>query len=192
VFKVKIISGLKEKLALILIVIYLLFPETTIIVILIYLVFFYDDEKKVNLKKNGISYFKLISHFIPIIYLISLTSKLLLFEYEEQKLVTDLKNSADLDIKLVISIILIAPIIEEIIFRSFIYRLIKRYTNILLSSLLTALLFGLIHDNILAFTILFMLSIFLTYMYEKYGNLIYSILTHMFFNTLMLIFIISG
>lgn len=191
-FKVKIISGLKEKLALILIGIYLLFPETTIIVILIYLVFFYDDEKKVNFKKNGISYFKLISHFIPIIYLISLTSKLLLFEYEEQKLVTDLKNSADLDIKLVISIILIAPIIEEIIFRSFIYRLIKRYTNILLSSLLTALLFGLIHDNILAFTILFMLSIFLTYMYEKYGNLMYSILTHMFFNTLMLIFIISG
>lgn len=191
-FKVKIISGLKEKLALILIGIYLLFPETTVLVILIYLVFFYDDEKKVNLKKNGISYFKLISHFIPIIYLISLTSKLLLFEYEEQKLVTDLKNSADLDIKLVISIILIAPIIEEIIFRSFIYRLIKRYTNILLSSLLTALLFGLIHDNILAFTILFMLSIFLTYMYEKYGNLIYSILTHMFFNTLMLIFIISG
>ena len=191
-FKVKIISGLKEKLALILIGIYLLFPETTVLVILIFLVFFYDDEKKVNLKKNGISYFKLITHFIPIIYLISLTSKLLLFEYEEQKLVTDLKNSADLDIKLVISIILIAPIIEEIIFRSFIYRLIKRYTNILLSSLLTALLFGLIHDNILAFTILFMLSIFLTYMYEKYGNLIYSILTHMFFNTLMLIFIISG
>lgn len=186
------ISGLKEKLALILIGIYLLFPETTVIVILIYLVFFYDDEKKVNLKKNGISYFKLITHFIPIIYLISLTSKLLLFEYEEQKLVTDLKNSADLDIKLVISIILIAPIIEEIIFRSFIYRLIKRYTNILLSSLLTALLFGLIHDNILAFTILFMLSIFLTYMYEKYGNLMYSILTHMLFNTLMLIFIISG
>lgn len=191
-FKVKIISGLKEKLALILIGIYLLFPETTVLVILIYLVFFYDDEKKVNFKKNGISYFKLISHFIPIIYLISLTSKLLLFEYEEQKLVTDLKNSADLDIKLVISIILIAPIIEEIVFRSFIYRLIKRYTNILLSSLLTALLFGLIHDNILAFTILFMLSIFLTYMYEKYGNLMYSILTHMFFNTLMLIFIISG
>lgn len=191
-FKVRIISGLKEKLALILIGIYLLFPETTVLVILIYLVFFYDDEKKVNLKKNGISYFKLITHFIPIIYLISLTSKLLLFEYEEQKLVTDLKNSADLDIKLVISIILIAPIIEEIVFRSFIYRLIKRYTNILLSSLLTALLFGLIHDNILAFTILFMLSIFLTYMYEKYGNLIYSILTHMFFNTLMLIFIISG
>ena len=84
---------------------------------------------------------------------------------------------------------MIAPIIEETIFRGLFYRSIKNMIPVSFSIIITSLIFSIIHQNILSFVILFFLSGYLTYIYERYGNIIYPIIVHSIFNSIMLFLI---
>ena len=90
-----------------------------------------------------------------------------------------------------IAAILIAPVVEEILFRGVLYPAIKQRGYPRLAFWGTSLLFAAIHINLMTFLPLTFLAIILVALYEKTDNLLAPILTHCFFNAvnfLMLIY----
>ena len=131
--------------------------------------------------------------FVPIIFFISIASKILLPEFTEQQQVKDLRdNFFEVMSRDGIVIILLAPIIEEVVFRGLFYAALKSYFPWFVSLIFSSVVFSLIHENILAFTLLFSLSLLLTFIYELYGKLFYPILIHSCFNITMLFLIYIG
>lgn len=82
-----------------------------------------------------------------------------------------------------ISSILIAPVMEEIIFRGFVYTRLKRGMPVWLAAVLSAALFGAMHGNLLWSAYTFISGVILVWCFERYGSLAASILLHMAFNT---------
>lgn len=80
-------------------------------------------------------------------------------------------------------VVLIAPISEEIFYRGFVYPVVRNRVGILMGILLTSLFFALIHVQSIA--LLFVLSFFLCFTYEKNRSLIPAILVHAFYNFLV-------
>ncbi|CAM0117372.1 lysostaphin resistance A-like protein [Rhabdochlamydiaceae symbiont of Dictyostelium giganteum] len=87
------------------------------------------------------------------------------------------------------SIVIIAPVIEEFLFRGILQQYIKKFLSVRLSIVLTSFLFALFHfsssqhlGNVSLISSLFCLSCFLGYLYEKQGSLYASIGLHMSFN----------
>jgi membrane protease YdiL (CAAX protease family) len=164
----------------------------------IFLCFIYlvivQKKYKFSLKKK--EFFNVVIYcilFVPIVFLISIVSKLLLPEFTEQQQVKDLKDSFFEVIRRDgIIIILLAPIIEEVVFRGLFYAALKSYFPWFVSLLFSSVIFSIIHENILAFTLLFSLSLLLTLIYELYGKLFYPILIHSCFNISMLFLIYFG
>ena len=171
-------------------VLFYLYGNISIILILIY--YAYNSKEKFKIKKRCIKITaKTISIFIPIIFLLSIISKFILFEFKEQKVVLDLKENKINELYISFFIIcIIAPIFEEIVFRGFFYKAIKRFVPYVLSSIIVAFIFALIHNNILSFTILFVVSLLFTWIYERTSSIIYPILAHSTFNLLMLTLIL--
>ena len=167
-----------------------LYGNISIVLILIY--YAYNSKVKLNIKKRCIKITaKTISIFIPIIILLSIISKFILFEFKEQKVVLDLKENKIDELYISFFIIcIIAPIFEEIVFRGFFYKAVKRFVPYVLSSIIVAFIFALIHNNILTFTVLFVVSLLFTWIYERTGSIIYPILAHSTFNLLMLTLIL--
>lgn len=81
-----------------------------------------------------------------------------------------------------ISIIIIAPIYEEIVFRDIIFGHIKNDKNIGISIALQATLFGLSHDNIVQFIYAFLFGIVLALIYLYCDSIIGSIVAHSVYN----------
>ncbi|MDR1891143.1 MAG: CPBP family intramembrane metalloprotease [Puniceicoccales bacterium] len=82
----------------------------------------------------------------------------------------------------VITAIAIAPILEEIIFRGFIYRVLKGRGGKFVAASLTSFIFALIHWNLSAFVGLFTLGMCLTRIYEHGADMREPILVHALFN----------
>ena len=165
----------------------------SLILSLYYFVISLENKTNYMNKKELFQVLKFLVSIFPAIILISIISKLILPEYAEQHQVVELKKNFDDEIKRsAYIIIIIAPILEETIFRGFFYRALKLYFPWFISAIFSSLLFSLIHQNILAFSMLFTLSIFLTFIYEMHGKIIYPIITHSVFNVVMLTFIYLG
>jgi membrane protease YdiL (CAAX protease family) len=80
--------------------------------------------------------------------------------------------------------IIATPIIEEILFRLCVYKVLKNRYNILIGYAGTALLFSIMHTASILQSILFMISsIILTYTYEKTELIEASIVAHSIWNT---------
>jgi membrane protease YdiL (CAAX protease family) len=75
-----------------------------------------------------------------------------------------------------------APILEEFVFRGYIYSVLRRYLGIGPGMLLSALLFGAIHGNVMAFPALCVLAMCLTLAYETTGSLAVPMTMHAVFN----------
>ena len=120
------------------------------------------------------------------ILLTSLFSMLLFNNLKEQEIVTKLKT--DLSISLLVSSTIIAPILEEIFFRKFVYRIIKKKLGFLMGAMIASLMFSVIHYNLYSFGTLFLLGIICTIKYENTGRIIHPILIHSFFNSTMVLF----
>ena len=165
----------------------------SIFLCLIYLVIVQKKNKFVLKKKEFFNVVICCILFVPIIFLISIVSKLLLPEFTEQQQVKDLRdNFFEIISRDGVMIILLAPIIEEVVFRGLFYAALKSYFPWIVSLIFSSVVFSLIHENILAFTLLFSLSLLLTFIYELYGKLFYPILIHSCFNITMLFLIYFG
>jgi membrane protease YdiL (CAAX protease family) len=84
----------------------------------------------------------------------------------------------------------LAPVIEELMFRGILYRWIRDRGRPRLALWGSALLFGLIHFNLLALVPLTLFGALLAWLYQRSGNLVLPIFTHAFFNLINLLAIV--
>ncbi len=90
------------------------------------------------------------------------------------------------------ALIVITPIVEELIFRGFLYKGLKSNMPKLLAALLTSGLFALAHGQLNVGIDTFILSMFLILLLEKTDSLIPSIMLHALKNTVAFVAIFSG
>lgn len=97
-----------------------------------------------------------------------------------------LLENAGMDDKLTFGLflysVLLAPICEELLCRGVILKSIRRCLPFWAANLFQALLFGVLHMNMIQGVYAFCLGIILGLVYEKTGSIFYSILLHMMFN----------
>jgi membrane protease YdiL (CAAX protease family) len=89
-------------------------------------------------------------------------------------------------ILIIVFAVAIAPIVEEFVFRFFIYGVLKRYVGCLLGVVLSALLFGAAHAHFPSFVPLFVLGCCFAIAYEWSGSILVSMTMHSLFNSLTL------
>lgn len=109
-----------------------------------------------------------------------------------QDSIRQLKENPNLLLPTLFNAVLIAPLVEEILFRGFIYPVLKRYSEPLVALVVTAGIFAAIHLHLPALLPLFVLSCLLTAVYELTGCLWVPILVHAGFNALNIAITISG
>ncbi len=81
-------------------------------------------------------------------------------------------------ILVLVTTVIAAPVMEELIFRFMIYRRAKQYVSRIPAFLISAVLFGIYHANLVQFVYALGFSVLLTWLYEKSGNLLTPILAH--------------
>lgn len=79
-------------------------------------------------------------------------------------------------------VVLIAPCIEELLFRGLLFGVAKRYAGRLAAAIATSVLFAAIHLSPASWAPLFFLSLAFTLGYERTGSLWTPVLMHMLFN----------
>jgi membrane protease YdiL (CAAX protease family) len=142
--------------------------------------------------------------YLPIIWIASLiwTNLLTLLEglgliqtFQPQELITLFQEGGDpLAIGLlVVMAVVLAPVVEETIFRGCIYRFLKSQTTLVPAQIISGCFFSFMHWNLLSFVPLVLVGIFLARIYEKSGNIMVSMWFHAFFNafSLLMLFITS-
>lgn len=90
-------------------------------------------------------------------------------------------------ILIIIFAVAIAPIVEEFVFRFFIYGVLKRYVGCLLGVILSSVLFAAAHAHLPSFVPLFVLGSCFAIAYEWSGSILVSMTMHSLFNSLTLI-----
>jgi membrane protease YdiL (CAAX protease family) len=112
----------------------------------------------------------------------------LIEDLEQQDLVTLFQGGGDPVAigLLVIAAVVLAPIVEELIFRGCLYRFLKSQTTLLPAQIASGILFSIIHWNLLSFLPLMLVGIFLARVYEKSGSILVAIWFHAFFNAFSL------
>ena len=129
--------------------------------------------------------------FSPLVLLVGFITTFFMPFAEKQDIVIKFA-SFSLSDKLIsaISIVLIAPIIEEFYFRKTLYNLLRENFNVFISIIFSSLYFSVVHQNIYAFPTLFILGIVLSITIVLTRNWIYCVFCHSLFNVLMLLHII--
>jgi membrane protease YdiL (CAAX protease family) len=89
-------------------------------------------------------------------------------------------------ILIIVFAVAIAPIVEEFVFRFFIYGVLKRYVGCLLGVILSSLLFAVAHAHFPSFIPLFVLGSCFAIAYEWSGSILVSMTMHSLFNSLTL------
>ncbi len=89
-------------------------------------------------------------------------------------------------VEIAIAVVLVAPIIEEVIFRGLLYGLLRRHVRPLLAMIAVGLLFGSVHDSPASFLPISLFGFLLCYLYEKTGRLSVPIIAHLIFNGIAL------
>ena len=107
---------------------------------------------------------------------------LMAHNFESYQSVSDGITNSYSSILSMVSIIIIAPIFEEILFRGLIFNKLKDNINIIVALIVQALIFGLIHGNPLQTIYTFILGIILAIFYIWTGSIWSNILCHMIYN----------
>lgn len=83
---------------------------------------------------------------------------------------------------IVLAAVVIAPLVEEFLFRGYFYPVLKRYFGASGSAVLTSVLFALTHANVASLLALALLALCFTLAYEMTGSLLVPIGMHAIFN----------
>ena len=142
--------------------------------------------------------------YLPIIWFVSFTWSKLLTELQElgvidefppQELIKLFTNGGDLTAISLLAVfaVVLAPIVEEIVFRGGIYRFLKSQSSVLTAQIISGALFASMHGNLMSFLPLLVIGIILARQYEGSGNILVPICFHAYFNgfNLLMILIMS-
>jgi len=93
-------------------------------------------------------------------------------------------NSSVIDGSLMtwLTAVLMAPILEEVVFRGLVYTRLKKGLGVIAATIMTSLIFGIAHGTIIWFIYTFIFSIVLIWVFEKFQSLTASILLHLAYN----------
>ncbi|HCW32861.1 MAG: hypothetical protein UT55_C0001G0002 [Candidatus Peregrinibacteria bacterium GW2011_GWE2_39_6] len=81
-------------------------------------------------------------------------------------------------------IVILAPLVEEVFFRGYVYQFFKKYFNVFWGSIFASLLFSLFHFEFQVLIPIFILGLVLNWLFEKSGSLWTSIAFHMLNNAM--------
>jgi membrane protease YdiL (CAAX protease family) len=103
-----------------------------------------------------------------------------------QKIVEDLgaDESTALLVCGAIAVIVVAPIAEELLFRGFLFRVLRLRMGFWLAAGIDGVLFGLVHGSLVILPILAVLGVALCWVYERTGSLFPCIAMHALNNTI--------
>jgi membrane protease YdiL (CAAX protease family) len=106
----------------------------------------------------------------------------------KQNIVEFFSGSRTIDqrIMIIVFAVAVAPVVEEFIFRFFLYNVIKRYFGGLLGVILSALLFAAAHAHFPSFVPLFVLGGCFAIAYEWSGSILVAMTMHSLFNSITL------
>ena len=134
----------------------------------------------------------LIVVLLPVIMIVTyIAYQILDGRVEQQEMVTKFREAAkdgkrDVIWQVTLTATLIAPLIEEFLFRGYFYPVMKRITGPLPAAIAISLFFGAIHYNAAGFPVLTVLALALTLAYEWSGSILVPIFMHACFNSIML------
>jgi CAAX protease family protein len=127
---------------------------------------------------------------LPAIYFVhSLSFRFSGEEAQPQPLLRFLAEHAGLHdrLLLILTAVVIAPISEELIFRGYVFGVLRRYAGRWWALVISACVFAAIHAHIPSLAGLFVLAVALTLVYEGTGSLWAPILMHALFNSITVI-----
>ncbi|MBV9492407.1 MAG: CPBP family intramembrane metalloprotease [Verrucomicrobia bacterium] len=90
-------------------------------------------------------------------------------------------------VSIILLAVVIAPVAEELVFRGYLYSVLKRFFGALPSLVFNGVLFGLVHVNVPALVPLFLLGCTFTIAYEVTGSLFVPMTMHALFNAINLV-----
>lgn len=168
-----------------------LIPLLSSLVIALFIV---DSKCKINFRSCFRKSIKITIYIllllVPIIAFINYFSSFLLFEFTPQQSVVSIKDENSITISKILSLCLLAPVIEEIYFRGILLSTIKLIVGPFWAVLLSSIYFSIIHLNILVSPTLFVLGITLGVIAILTKSVLPSIILHALFNGLMIYLIL--
>ena len=87
----------------------------------------------------------------------------------------------------ILEIAFVGPLAEELLFRGFFYKFLRKRCNWAYSAVITSLLFAFLHNNLFGFFVIFIISMAICYLYEKTQNIVVAFLFHSLHNSLSII-----
>ncbi len=140
-------------------------------------------------------YFMFLPIYIVIVLLVSNISRELGIEVKAQEVLTMLADRAKFTSfqfsVMILFVGVIGPVFEEIFFRGFLYRALKKSVGSVCGLIVSSALFALIHNNLMAFFPIFGLGIMLGVLLDKTSSLIPSIVMHIMVNSVSMFIVFS-
>ena len=135
---------------------------------------------------------------LPLVWLVAILSQqffhFLGFNLDQQKPVEMLEKALDEEpIKfwaLAFGAVVMAPVAEELLFRSYLYRFLKNKFTLFSATFLTALLFAAMHGNLASLMPLFLLGVLFARTYENTGNIVAPMVFHSAFNAFTILLLV--
>ena len=90
-------------------------------------------------------------------------------------------------VAMALMVCLVAPFVEEVLFRGILYAWLRRRWGVVISSLVSGICFSLLHGIVWLIPAIALLGVLLAVIYEKSGSIWPSIVTHATFNTVTVI-----
>ncbi|MEE1057016.1 MAG: type II CAAX endopeptidase family protein [Acutalibacteraceae bacterium] len=80
--------------------------------------------------------------------------------------------------------VIVAPVVEEVIFRGLVYTRLKNGFSLVLSAVISSVVFGVMHSTIIWAMYTFVLGLILIWVFEKFQSLFACIILHTAFNAM--------
>lgn len=134
--------------------------------------------KKPTEKLNNITLLILIGITFSLVY------NLLIFSLNKMFNFTSMFDASEINIVInLISVGIIGPILEELVFRGIVYERLSINNSKKKAVILTGLLFGIFHGNIIQFIYAFIFNFILVNVYDKEKNILAPIIIHVSANS---------
>lgn len=78
--------------------------------------------------------------------------------------------------------VIVAPFIEELVFRKIVFCYVKKYSSTVIATIITSLLFAVVHCSLVKIPALVVIAVFLQMLYLRYKSIYPSIILHMVHN----------
>ena len=157
-----------------------------LITAIIFIPILYRVFKKYKTKNN----FKLKNIFIPLAFGISISLIYNITLFYLNNLIPFTNSFEISSVPIIVQIIcsgICGPILEELVFRGIVYNKLKEFNKPMRAIILTSVIFGLFHTNIINAIYAFGVSFMLIYLYEKYKTLKAPIIMHIGLNTTIIL-----